>query len=186
MNIKPTAFTLKSSGGKLNVLSTLIEVYQPNSNNPIRINAIWDTGATGTAITSNVANTLGLVATGVKQVHTANGLVLQNTYVVNIGLPNKIVIEGIAVTEVPSLSGGCDALVGMDIIGLGDFSITNLNGTTCMTFRVPSMHEIDYTKNLGLIVRTQSLPTINNLSLGRNDKCTCGSGKKFKQCCGKS
>jgi len=25
-----------------------------------------------------------------------------------------------------------------------------------------------------------------NLDVGRNDPCICGSGKKFKKCCGKS
>jgi len=38
-------------------------------------------------------------------------------------------------------------LIGMDVITLGDFSITNHNGITCMSFRVPSSHEIDYVKN---------------------------------------
>ena len=36
----------------------------------------------------------------------------------------------------------------MDVITLGDFSITNHKGITCMSFRIPSSHEIDYVKNL--------------------------------------
>ncbi len=36
----------------------------------------------------------------------------------------------------------------MDIIALGDFSITNHEGVTCMSFRYPSCHELDYVKNL--------------------------------------
>ena len=35
----------------------------------------------------------------------------------------------------------------MDIINQGDFSITNKDGITCMSFRVPSMHEIDFCRN---------------------------------------
>ena len=35
----------------------------------------------------------------------------------------------------------------MDVISQGDFSITNYNGNTCMSFRKPSMHEIDFCKN---------------------------------------
>lgn len=35
----------------------------------------------------------------------------------------------------------------MDIITLGDFSITNYNGVTCMSFGLPSKHEIDYVKD---------------------------------------
>ena len=34
--------------------------------------------------------------------------------------------------------------------------------------------------------RTVSMPTVRTTpKVGRNDPCTCGSGKKFKQCCGK-
>ncbi|MFV8326082.1 hypothetical protein [Flavobacterium sp. ZS1P14] len=70
--------------------------------------------------------------------------VKQNTFTVDIGLLNGVIIQGITVTEVDGLSGGCEALIGMDIICLGNFSITNHNGKTCMSFRVPSEHEIDY------------------------------------------
>lgn len=30
----------------------------------------------------------------------------------------------------------------------------------------------------------KSAPVINSNKIGRNDPCTCGSGKKFKKCCG--
>ncbi len=39
-----------------------------------------------------------------------------------------------------------DVLIGMDVIGLGDFSITNKDGKTTFSFREPSMEEIDYTE----------------------------------------
>jgi hypothetical protein len=42
----------------------------------------------------------------------------------------------------------------MDIIGLGDFSITNFEGRMCMSFRFPSKHEIDYCKNPKLIIES--------------------------------
>lgn len=32
-------------------------------------------------------------------------------------------------------------------------------------------------------VKVNVLPN-SNISIGRNDPCTCGSGKKFKKCCG--
>lgn len=101
----------------------------------------------GSAITKNVATKLGLVPTGMAQVHTANGVATQNTYTIDIKLPNAVTILGIIATEIDALSTGCDALIGMDVITLGDFSITNHNGVTCMSFRVPSGHEIDYVKN---------------------------------------
>lgn len=40
-------------------------------------------------------------------------------------------------------------------------------------------------KSMGKVVETLKQPTVvNDVSIGRNDPCTCGSGKKYKKCCG--
>ena len=39
---------------------------------------------------------------------------------------------------------GGDILVGMDIIGTGDFAVTHHEGKTTWTFRFPSCDEIDF------------------------------------------
>ena len=142
-----TAFTIKANKGRLGVLITDVAIHVAGTPKSVKIKAIWDTGASGSAITTNVVKNLLLFPTGMAQVHTANGMVTQNTYTIDIGLPNQVLIQNIIATEVSALSSGCDALIGMDVITLGDFSITNHNGTTCMSFRVPSSHEIDYVKN---------------------------------------
>lgn len=147
MPVPSSAFTIKSNGGILRVLVSKVNVFTSGQPNHATINAIWDTGATGSAITKNVARHLGLIPTGMAQVNTAGGIVPQLTYTIDIGLPNDVLIQGIIATEIDALAGGCDALIGMDIITLGDFSITNHNGNTCMSFRVPSGHEIDYVQN---------------------------------------
>lgn len=126
---------------------TDINVYIAGTNKFILIKAIWDTGATGTVITKSVAKRLGLIPTGMAEVITANGRAIQKTFTVDIGLPNKVIIQSVIAIEVDGLSIDCDALIGMDIITLGDFSITNHKGKTCMSFRVPSIHEIDYVIN---------------------------------------
>ena len=142
-----SAFTIKSKSGLLRVLISDINIQTPGKINYTSIKTIWDTGVSGCAITKNVAEQLGLIPTGKAQVNTANGIAIQNTYTIDIGLPNKVIIQGIIATEVDALAAGCDALIGMDVITLGDFSITNHKGVTCMSFRVPSGHEIDYVKN---------------------------------------
>jgi len=49
---------------------------------------------------------------------------------------------------------------------------------------------IKFLLNLNLVVRDQKedqtkiQPAAQNKKVGRNDKCLCGSGKKFKHCCG--
>jgi len=35
------------------------------------------------------------------------------------------------------------------------------------------------------ITNSKQIPNSNNQKIGRNDPCSCGSGKKFKKCCGK-
>jgi len=86
------------------------------------------------------------------------------------------VTEGIVV-------GDAEALIGMDIIGKGDFAVTNKDGKTTFTFRIPSIECIDFVKQRppGAIPQTIG-PTPK---VGRNDPCPCGSGKKYKKCCGK-
>ncbi len=144
--MRSSAFTVKGAG-ILRVLTTEVNVLVASDSKGVIIKAIWDTGATGSAITKKVSQELGLIPTGFAEVHTANGLTRQNTFTIDIKLPNGVTIQGIIATEVDALSGGCDALIGMDVITLGDFAITNHRGVTCMSFRVPSSHQIDYVKN---------------------------------------
>lgn len=156
------ALTIKADG-IARVLHTEAHVLIPNTTTGTKVKAIWDTGATGSVITKKVSQVLGLVPTGYAQVNTANGVAKQNTFTVDIGLPNGVIIQGITVTEVDGFSGGCEALIGMDIISLGDFSITNHNGKTCMSFRVPSGHEIDYVANPNYgLTPVKSPPKIKN------------------------
>lgn len=174
--LNPSAFTVRSSGGLLRVLITDINVHLPGSSNYTPIKAIWDTGASGSAITKKVALQLGLIPTGMAQVNTANGIATQNTYTIDIGLPNKVIIQGIIATEIDALAAGCDALIGMDVITLGDFSITNHNGSTCMSFRVPSGHEIDYVKNLNY-----GITPIKNIPAGKPGSNFTPAKKKRKK-----
>lgn len=111
---------------------------------PVFYRAIWDTGATGSVITERVAKDLKLKPTGMTQVSTAGGTMLQNEYFVNIYLPNKVYVPDVRVTE--GKLSNIDILIGMDIISLGDFSVTNHEGKTMMSFRMPSCHKIDYVK----------------------------------------
>lgn len=113
--------------------------------------AIWDTGATHSAITKRAVDDLGLQPTGVRETRHAGGKSSNNTYLVNIVLPNKVMIPHVRATEVqliPDDNVLDDAqpqlLIGMDIIGLGDFAVTNANDKTTFSFRVPSVQEIDF------------------------------------------
>lgn len=113
--------------------------------------AIWDTGATHSAITKRVVEDLKLQPTGVRETRHAGGKSSNNTYLVNIALPNMVMVPHVRVTEIQlipddNVSGDKQPqlLIGMDIIGLGDFAVTNVNGKTVFSFRIPSVQEIDF------------------------------------------
>ena len=127
------------------------EAFDPQQGNPIPTAqpylAIWDTGATSTVITSKVVTELGLKPSGKvtvvgvgpagsSQEHDSN------TYLINVFLPNNVVLTGVRASE--NAVAGCDVLIGMDVITTGDLAITNHNGKTTFSFRVPSCEEIDF------------------------------------------
>ena len=72
-------------------------------------------------------------------------------YLVDIHLPlmNKSVLA-LDVTEC-DLGANADALIGMDVITRGDFVITNQNGKTTMSFRMPSLSNLDYVKETNFL-----------------------------------
>jgi predicted aspartyl protease len=147
------------------------------------VKALWDTGATGSAITPAVAKSLGLIPTTKANVQHADGISLQNVYLVNIYLPNNVVVPFVKVTECKNFIGNFDIIIGMDIISIGDFAITNVGQKTTFSFRIPSLKTIDYVKEFNDIYHK---PTILGKKLGRNDPCDCGSGLKYKNCHGKT
>jgi predicted aspartyl protease len=178
----PKAFTLKSNAGLLREIISDIGISEPfNFSGELKIDdsrihntkALWDTGATNCAITKKAADAIGLKPISQTYVGHADGRTLKNVYLVNIYLPNRIAFIGVRVTECESVVGNFDVIIGMEIITRGDFSITNKENRTIISFRFPSIETIDY-------VSEQNKKIFSKV--GRNDICPCGSGKKFKNC----
>lgn len=143
--------------------------------------AQWDTGATNTCISQQVINNLGLIHHGYGIMHTPSGEKNVRKFFVDIGLPNDIIVSGIEVFESEIGKQGIDILIGMDIISKGDFSVSNFNGKTVFTFRMPSQSDIDYVQMI------KNRTTVRNKDKTYpNDPCPCGSGKKYKQCHGRT
>lgn len=73
-----------------------------------------------------------------------------NSYFINITLNNNNITLDVVVTECEELSSNKDIgmLIGMDIITTGDFSITNYNEHTTMSFRTPSIQTIDFVRGM--------------------------------------
>lgn len=106
--------------------------------------ALWDTGATRTCISEEVAKELKLVPTGKEIINTPSGSSIQNSYLVDLLLPNGVVVQSVMVIDTKIGSQQIDLLIGMDIITLGDFAVSNFNNKTYFSFRTPSQEHIDY------------------------------------------
>ena len=106
--------------------------------------ALWDTGATRTCNSHEVAKASNLIPIGKIDMLGSSGIFTSNTYLVNILLPNNIPVTDILVQEADIGAAGIGLLIGMDIITSGDFSVSNYNGKTAFTFRTPSQRKIDY------------------------------------------
>lgn len=186
MPVNQHCFTVKANGLLRQLITDLkISIPDPiNPNSPASkkhdCKAIRDTGATSSSITKSVVASLGLKATGGTEMITAGGLFYKDTYIVNIELPNKLVITNVTVNECDDLSqnpnDNIHVLIGMDIFSLGDFSLTNMNGKSWFSFRYPSLHQVDFVEQFNSQLYK---------NVGRNDPCPCNSGKKFKHCHGK-
>ena len=193
MRIQARSFTV-SHKGRVSVLKSPATIYQafdplhtPSPPSSHDFTAIWDTGATGTVITQKVVDRCGLKPIGRTIVNTAQGTMQTTVYLVNIMLPNKVGAASLRVTR-GNIGGDADVLIGMDIIGIGDFAITNKDEKTVFSFRAPSCDIIDFSKESksAVVKTTTAMPTrVLPNKVGRNDPCPCGSGKKYKKCCGK-
>lgn len=190
MQIKPQALTT-TFNGIARILQNKVHVstaFEPSTHkkpiNPQNCGAreyvaVWDTGATGTAVSQKIIDECGLKPIGVVEVHTANEKRLSQVYLASIFLPNHVLFPFLRVNE--ATIKDADVLVGMDIITRGDFAVTNSDGRTTFSYRWPSIERIDFVKQSK--VRTQSSKVFPKV--GRNAPCPCGSGKKYKNCHGK-
>jgi len=126
--------------------------------NQIKVTALWDTGAARSAITPAVAQTLNLIPFDRIKVNGINNTSIADVVKISIGLPNMVRVTEVNVM-VCNLVKNIDLLIGMDIIQLGDFSISNGEGKTLFSFAIPPFkNKINlYEKALAVNKRNKSL-----------------------------
>jgi len=171
-------FTVRYNGRSSTLRSQAhVQSFEEGGDAPITVTALWDTGASCSLIRPEVAERLGLTAFSMTRMSTPSGKdIPTNVYAINLYLPNNVGFRDVRVLE--GIPGDCDILIGMDVIGEGDFAVSNYNGKTTFSFRVPSCAEIDFTE------RSYQSPVTHSAKPDRNAPCPCGSGKKYKKCCG--
>lgn len=119
-------------------------VREPGATGPplLTVTAIWDTGASHTAFTSALIKKLRLIRTGGGFYHTSKGGRRTTHYGANIHLSQKLLFPSWPVME--ANIHGAEVLLGMDIIGKGDFAISNYPGMPIFSFRYPSQDRISF------------------------------------------
>ncbi len=110
--------------------------------------ALWDTGATNCCVSQDVVKQLSLVSTGKANMTTPNQTSERDTYLVDISLPNNVKIDDVRVIDSDIEKQNIGMLIGMNIINLGDFTVSNFQGKTTFTFRMPSASTTDYVKQI--------------------------------------
>lgn len=185
-------FTVRSVG-RTDVLKSPCQIsspYNPNShvgNLPQyrHFDAVWDTGATMSSVSPEVIKQCGLIPHAMAMMHTANGTMSVPVYKINIVLRDVVEFCEINVTE-SKLSPPTNVLIGMDIIGQGDFAVTNREGQTYFSYRYPSVTRIDFVQEHA--DEEQRLAQKNMVQFQKaagNKLCPCGSDRKFRYCHGR-
>ncbi len=176
------AFTCRYNG-RSSRLTSEIEIFpafDPSQPQPQgrKYQALYDTGATHSSISPKVVTELELASVGAQNVGVGGGTLTTTVHLVNIGLPNKVMFPMMRVAQI-ALHGGIDALIGMDILGAGDFAVTHHNGRTTFSFCCPSRRDIDFVTE---VADSNKVEPHHSNKIGRNSPCFCGSGKKYKKC----
>ena len=172
------AFTTSYNGISNKLINGAILIY--NGKELKTEKAQWDTGATHTCISNKVVNDLGLIPIGKTNIQTPSGQKEVNEYRLDLKLQNEdVYLKDVYVIDSEIGDQGIDILIGMNIINLGDFSVSCFGGNTTFTFRTPSVATTDYVKLYN------SKRQAKNTKIHPNDPCPCGSGQKYKRCCGR-
>ena len=110
--------------------------------------ALWDTGATNSCISKDVVSGLNMTSTGNIPMLTPSGSTVCNTYLVDVTLTNKVYVPSVMVLDSEIGNQGIGMLIGMDIITKGDFAVSNYNGKTMFTFRMPSESTLNFVSGI--------------------------------------
>lgn len=121
----------------VDISSTVSKALGIHARQALEYNAIWDTGATGSVITPTVVDALSLKPIGKQGVAGVTGTKEADVYLIDLALPNKVIVQDVRVVALPLNAEGVDVLIGMDIILAGDMAISNSEGHTTFSFCIP-------------------------------------------------
>ncbi len=119
--------------------------------------AIWDTGATGSVISKELASIMNLIPSGKCKVSGVHDIAVVNTYELDIHILRDVIIRDVTVSEGQlSSDPRIGFLIGMDIINLGDFAYSTKPDGHMFSFRIPGIPEpIDFKADIDEYITKQ-------------------------------
>ena len=165
-------------------IKTPVTITNLDTGQTIDVLGVWDTGAESSVLRQDIVESIGLKQRGYKTIIGVTGQSVRNTYFANVKLNNQDISFDMEITGVDLISSDAQEamLIGMDVIQQGDFSISNFEGKTVMTFRRPSQRRIDYCEDINLYNKYLKIHQV--WSSHGNNKCPCHSGKVWEKCHG--
>ncbi len=153
--LTPLLLITKSHPEVVNSVYTMVGIAPPFEMSPdepfpyhdhriIQVKALWDTGASISCISDRLVQQLDLHLLDHEKVVTASGVENMPLLMGHLVFPNQTHFLGWEILQFRYGDDDCDLIIGMDVINQGDFSITNFGGRTLFSFRIPSLHSIDY------------------------------------------
>ena len=137
------AFTI-SAGKRVDSIITPVKIAQSKVlckkqqlvRQSVEVLALWDTGASCSSISRKLAVRLGLTPVDGCIVYGAGGAHKSSIFMLDVSLPSSVTIPSVRVAEFFD-TGAFELIIGMDIITMGDFAVTNTDFKTTVSFRTP-------------------------------------------------
>jgi len=117
-----------------------------NSMLSVYTNALWDTGAMMSAITPDIRDKLKAPSVDRKTIAGIHSSQEVDIVSIMLELPNNVVKRTFK-AAVCNIASSAEMIIGMDIISLGDFALSNGNDQPLFSFAVPPfVNKIDFSK----------------------------------------
>ena len=117
---------------------TPVKVYNPFTGQGVETGALWDTGATCSAVSKNLSEFLKLKRLGKMKVDGSFKSKVVDTHYINLYI-GKDFKESLFVGTFENKVTTCiDVIIGMDIINKGDLIIGHYDGKTHFSFQIYS------------------------------------------------
>ena len=141
------AFDVEYSGipKELPTDAKIFPAFADKESKGVETSILWDTGATHSSLSTRIVRELGLKSVDRGLVRGINSFKEVDIVIASIDFLNGWFLQNrrFSVNDIP----GTDVLIGMDIIIMGDFYISNSGGKTQFSFAVPPFeHRISFTK----------------------------------------